>query len=132
ALMGENGAGKSTLLNILSGVQPPTSGRITFDGNLSGSTANVEYLKGPGFGSLQGQREGVFSNERRILNPNGYDNPLTRQMALGYQLQWNEKRLFYVDLVHNRSQNLFRLRNLNAAAAYPIANPDNVTVRTPA
>lgn len=106
--------------------------RITFDGNLSGSAANVEYLKGPGFESLQGQREGVFSNERRILNPNGYDNPLTQQMALGYQLQLGGNRLFYVDLVHNRSQNLFRLRNLNAAAAYPIANPNNVTVRTPA
>ncbi|MBX3581369.1 MAG: sugar ABC transporter ATP-binding protein [Rhizobiaceae bacterium] len=32
-LLGENGAGKSTLLKILSGVQPPSSGRITFDGH---------------------------------------------------------------------------------------------------
>ncbi len=106
--------------------------KITFDGNLSGSASNVQYLNGPKFESLQGQREGVFSNERRILNPNGYDNPLTHQIALGYQLQLDEKRLFYVDLVHNRSQNLFRLRNLNAAAAYPLNDPNNVTVRTPA
>ncbi|MBI1228075.1 MAG: TonB-dependent receptor plug domain-containing protein [Bacteroidetes bacterium] len=106
--------------------------RITFDGNLSGSASNVQYLNGPTFENLQGQRAGVFSNERRILNPNGYDNPLTHQIALGYQLQLDEKRLFYVDLVHNRSQNLFRLRNLNAAAAYPLDDPDNVTVRTPA
>jgi ABC-type sugar transport system ATPase subunit len=32
ALVGENGAGKSTLMNILTGVFPPTSGKITFDG----------------------------------------------------------------------------------------------------
>ena len=32
ALVGDNGAGKSTLLKIICGFQPPTSGRILFNG----------------------------------------------------------------------------------------------------
>jgi hypothetical protein len=36
-----------------------------------------------------------------------------------------------VDVVHNRGENLTRLRNLNAAAEYPI-DPDNVVIRTQA
>lgn len=32
AIVGENGAGKSTLMNILSGVFPPSEGRILYDG----------------------------------------------------------------------------------------------------
>lgn len=106
--------------------------KITFDGNLSGSASGVPYLQGPSYDELQGQREGVFSNERRILNPSGYQNPYTHQMALGYQLQVNDNSLFYVDLVHNQSFNLFRLRNLNAAAPYPIDSPESVIARTPA
>lgn len=105
---------------------------ITFEGNAGATVSNVDYLKGPSAASLQEQRDQQFSNERRILNPNGYDNPYTHQFALGYQYQVNDKSLFFVDLVHNQSFNLFRLRNLNAAAPYPINNPDNVTVRTPA
>lgn len=106
--------------------------RVTFDGNANANVANVTYLQGPSGASLQDQRERAFSNERRILNPNGYDNPYTHQFALGYQLQVNERSLFFVDLVHNQSFNLFRLRNLNAAAPYPLNDPNNVTVRTPA
>ncbi|HMN85113.1 MAG TPA: ATP-binding cassette domain-containing protein, partial [Bauldia sp.] len=32
ALLGDNGAGKSTLVKIIAGGQPPSSGRILFDG----------------------------------------------------------------------------------------------------
>jgi outer membrane receptor protein involved in Fe transport len=104
---------------------------ITFNGNASANLSNVAYLQGPSGNQLQSQREGAFSNERRILNPNGYDNPYSHQFALGYQLQLDENKLFYIDAVHNRGENLFRLRNLNAASEYVI-DPNNVVVRTQA
>jgi outer membrane receptor for ferrienterochelin and colicin len=104
---------------------------VTFAGNISANLANVTYLQGPSGSELQGQREGAFSNERRILNPNGYKNPYSNQFSIGYQLQVDENKLFYVDVVHNRGENLFRLRNLNAASDYTI-DPNNVVVRTPA
>lgn len=104
---------------------------ITFNGNISANLSNVNYLQGPSGDLLQGQREGAFSNERRILNPNGYKNPYSHQFALGYQVQLDENKLFFVDVVHNRGEDLFRLRNLNAAAEYTI-DPNNVIIRTPA
>jgi hypothetical protein len=106
-------------------------GRVTFDGNLTASDDNVTYLAGPTAAELQNRRAGVFSDTRRILNPEGYDNPYTHQFTIGYQHQLNERTLFYIDLVHNRQQNLYRLRNLNAAAEYPLTDPDQVVVRTP-
>ena len=106
--------------------------QITFDGNLSGSAANVTYLQGPSGASLQNQRAGVPSYERRILNPNGYQNPYSHQATLGYQYQVNTKTRFYVDLMYNRSYDLFRLRNVNAVSEYSQTDPNNVTVRTTA
>ncbi len=105
---------------------------ITFDGNAGASASNVTYLNGPSFTELQAQRQGAFSGERRILNPNGYENPLTHQFSLGYQRQLDNKRLFYVDVVYNKSNKLFRLRDLNAPSAYPLTDPNNVVVRTQA
>lgn len=103
--------------------------RITYNGNLAATVTGVNYLQGPSATDLQGQRENIFSNERRILNPNGYKNAYTKEFAIGYQLQLTDERMFFVDVVHNRGQNLSRLRNLNAAAEYPI-DPKNVVIRT--
>jgi hypothetical protein len=102
---------------------------VTNEGNLTATVNNVPYLGGPTSEDLQGQRESIFSNELRILNPNGYQNPYSHQFMIGYQQQINKEMLFYVDLMHNRSHNLSNIYNLNAPAAYPI-DPDNVIVRS--
>jgi hypothetical protein len=98
---------------------------ITFDGNLGATAANVKYLQGPSAATLQDQRAKAPSGERRILNPNGYQNPFTNQFSLGYQQQLSEKHLFYVDFVYNKSGNLFRLRDLNAPTFYDITANNN-------
>ena len=119
---------------IAQGILPRDTdlGRIFFNGNVSASLSGVPYLGGPSGAQLQGQRESVIGNDLRILNPNGYDNPLTEQYTLGYQRQLASDKLFYVDLIHARSYNLFRLRDLNAPAPYPLDDPGNVVVRTQA
>lgn len=94
--------------------------RVTFAGNISANLSEVDYLQGPPGSELQDEREGAFSNERRILNPEGYKNPLSHQFSIGYQLQVAEDQSFFVDVFHNRGENLFRLRNLNAAEEFPI------------
>ena len=97
---------------------------VTFDGNLtvgaSGNTLGIPYLDGPPASTFADQRN-LFSGERRILNPNGYQNPLTQQFTLGYQYQVKSDMLFYVDLLYNQGSNLFRTRNLNAPASWDYA-----------
>jgi hypothetical protein len=102
---------------------------VTNEGNLTANVTGVDFLDDPSRESLQSQRESVFSNELRILNPDGMDNPFSHQFMVGFQHQINDHSLLYVDLMHNRSFNLFRLRDLNAPEPFPI-DPDNVDVRS--
>ena len=94
---------------------------VTYDGTLTANDPSATFLDGPTAEDLRGQRETAFSNARRVLNPNGYENPLTHQFSLGYQRQLREDLLFYVDGVHTRTRNLPRLADLNAPDEYDIS-----------
>lgn len=102
---------------------------MTYEGNLAASFGSVPYLQGPGAAQLAPLRESIFSNERRILNPYGYDNPYTHQFSLGLQHQVSRHVKFYVDLMHNRGEKLFRLVDVNTPAPWPI-DPENVQIRS--
>ena len=99
--------------------------QVTFEGNLSADLSGVDYLAGPTADELQSQRDFLFSGERRILNPNGYQNPYSSEFMVGYQYQVSNNKIFYVDLVYNHSYDLFRLVDLNAPAAYPIIESED-------
>jgi outer membrane receptor for ferrienterochelin and colicin len=103
--------------------------KITFPGNIRATSANVSYLEGPSFEQLQGRRNQQFVNNLRILNPNGYQNPYSHQVSLGYQNKTDDIHLFSLDLNYVATNNLFYVKNLNAPAPYPLDDPKNVIVR---
>ncbi len=108
--------------------------RVTFDGNATADfTSGITYLNGPTPAQVEANRAGISFYERRILNPDGYQNPLTHQASLGYQRQLDARTLFYTDVVFTRSYNLLRLRNLNAPAPFSYQGVEGAAdVRLPA
>lgn len=105
--------------------------KITFPGNLRATATNVTYLNGPKSDTLQAQRDKQFNNNLRILNPNGFKNPYSHQLSLGFQHKPTENTLFYVDFVHTATNDLYMIRNLNPASPFPnddAANPQKRTV----
>ena len=105
--------------------------KITYGGTLTANDPTATFLDGPTADDLRGQRETAFANARRILNPSGYDNPLTHQFSLGYQRQLRSDLLFYVDVVHTRTYNLPRLADLNAPDEYDISREEFETAADP-
>lgn len=116
-------------LNILPG--SADLDKITFPGNLNArSTTPVTYLNGPTSDQLQARRDKQFSNNFRIMNPDGFDNPYSHQFSLGLQHKPTANTLFSIDLVHVATNDLFYIYNLNAPAPYPLTNAADAKVRT--
>lgn len=103
--------------------------QITFPGNIRATASGVTYLNGPSYTDLQARRNQQFTNNLRILNPNGYQNPYSHQVSLGYQHKPTEDHLFLLDLNYVATNNLYYIRNLNAPSPYPLNDPKNVVVR---
>lgn len=103
--------------------------KITFPGNIRGTSPNVTYLNGPSSEELQGRRDRQFSNNLRILNPNGLQNPYSHQFSLGYQKKLNDEQLFIFDAVHTRTNNLYVIRNLNSPTSWTFDDPADFVVR---
>lgn len=99
--------------------------RITHPGNLRAVYAdldnpanNPDYLQGPSSQEAQAKRANQSNTNFRIKNPNGYQNPYSDHVNIGYQRKVNENVIFYVDLLSSATNNLFRITNLNAAPEY--------------
>jgi outer membrane receptor for ferrienterochelin and colicin len=103
--------------------------RIMFPGNIRATATGVTYLNGPSYTTLQPRRDRQFTNNLRILNPNGFQNPYSHQVSLGFQRKTDDEHLFLLDLNYVATNNLYYIRNLNAPSAYPLDDPKNVVVR---
>ena len=97
-------------------------GEVTFNGTQTAQRDTTEYLR-------QSSDVRPTSGSRRILNPNGYENPQTHQFSVGVQRQFGGKWLAYVDLIHTRSYDLFRIRELNAPTPYDISAEELAAAR---
>jgi len=98
--------------------------QITYDGNSTAFESNVSYLQGSTSKDFVNANSYAFSNQKTILNPNGLDNPYAHHFTLGYQVQLRSDMLFYVDLIHKRGYNKFRLVDVNTPAPYKVTDPN--------
>lgn len=106
--------------------------RITFPGNLRavyplGNTPT--YLQGPTAEQAQFNRATQSNTNFRIKNPNGYQNPYSDQYTISYQRKIDDHLRFEAVVLHSRTENLYRIVNLNAASSY-LPDPMSPVVRT--
>ena len=109
--------------------------KITHPGNLKAffdQGSAPAYLKGLTAEQAQGNRALQSAANYRIKNPDGYQNPYSHQFSLGYQRKVSEEVMFSIDVVHTRTENLFRITNLNSASSYILPTATSPTRTTAA
>lgn len=94
--------------------------RVTSEGNLAVNPVAqcAGFLDCPSPQEVASLRDLQTSNELRILNPEGLDNPYAAQFTLGYQWQIDREFTFYIDGIWSEGRNLVRLVDLNAPAPF--------------
>ena len=108
--------------------------KITHPGNLKAffdQGSAPAYLQGKTADQAQGNRELQSAANYRIKNPDGYQNPYSHQYTIGYQRRVSDEVMFSIDVVHTRTNNLFRITNLNTSSPYPLG-AGSTAVRTTA
>lgn len=116
-LIGPNGAGKSTLLNVLVGLQPPSTGRILFEGrDITGTRAHERA-------SLGIAR--TFQTQRLLTKLSVLDNVLS-----GLHIQANHSLLGALgrtpafvqseEVLRQRAEELLELVGLGGLASWPV------------
>lgn len=98
--------------------------RITHNGNASAFETGVNYLEGSTSDDFSNSDGYAFSNQKTILNPDGLDNPYAHHFTTGYQHQVRDDLLFYVDLIHKRGFNQFRLMDMNTPEPFQLDDPN--------
>lgn len=99
--------------------------RVTYDGNASVFETDVTYLNGSIRENFLVSDGFAFSNQKTLLNPEGLDNPYAHHVSLGYQRQIKEDVLFYIDLLHKRGYNQFRLVDVNTPEPFQGLSPES-------
>ena len=74
AFLGESGGGKSTVLKLLSGIVPPSSGKVFYNGKDFSKMSEKENLEFRRVSAFMFQNSALWANQNLYQNPNQNQN----------------------------------------------------------
>lgn len=109
SLCGENGAGKSTLIKILSGAQPPDSGKLYLEG---AELPRLDPLKANAYGIRT-----IYQEHTLCMNMSIMEN-----MFVGQELCRGKTPFIDHDKMRKRTQEILRYLDMDADPDTPVAS----------